>query len=696
MKCRSHEADLSALMDGELSATEERVLRDHLAGCPECRARLEVLERLSATLGAYRDVTDVMPSTLFADRVVARAGRPVVRRVARRSPVRRFPVLFPLPLKRFPVSFSLAAAAALLLIAGASIFYLVGAATPVAVEIADARTDLDLYRARAAAIALGDASAHLDLAAWCAERGLAPEAARETFRAWGADPDSPRTRRPLADLLLSPGWDAPEVRIEVAALDLGSALPAPEPRVRFLNREEMLDRFGFSRDEVWGVMLTQSAREELRDQRELASILADRGRRRVALAGALAKMGDNPAAALLLSLEAGDVKTYGALTVVALNDGTGDPGVLPLDVAEALAAGVLTIQETSDGVFAVNDHPNRPIYFAPGDILVGARQDRVVRRPTLVSAKTGPEQVPVLCCEKNRSWGPTDQFAKSPGIAPNGIRHLLMGLMDNQPVWDRISAQLAALEAGYGDDRNTGSLKSVYRRGRGVAALASYREALLPALTGRRSVGFLVYRGDEFLGGDVFATHALLTQCAPRYLAAYVLESLWEKGTTTPTPASARPKVRKVLDSVTSAVWLSRRGAATGREYEFLGKDNGVSGMALVPAAGVRPIHISLFPTRKPRPVGGEDAKKDSTPPPGRSTARNRGTSPPPDDDRGKVGERKELEKTRERRKKARTPPKKLEPPKSGRPGSHPGGGRKVTPPKSGGGASGGGVKLPE
>ena len=71
MKCRAHEADLSALLDGELPATEERVLRDHLAGCPACRARLDLLTSLGRKLSAYREVTEVLPSSRFVDRVVA-------------------------------------------------------------------------------------------------------------------------------------------------------------------------------------------------------------------------------------------------------------------------------------------------------------------------------------------------------------------------------------------------------------------------------------------------------------------------------------------------------------------------------------------------------------------------------------------------------------------------------------------------
>jgi len=136
---------------------------------------------------------------------------------------------------------------------------------------------------------------------------------------------------------------------------------------------------------------------------------------------------------------------------------------------------------------------------------------------------------------------------------------------------------------------------------------------------------------------------------------------------------------------VTSAVWLSRRGAATGREYEFLGKDDGVSGMALVPAAGVRPVHISLFPHRKPRtPPGRTGAKKTdgAAPADGRTAAGTGVVEPPPDDDRGETDERGELDRTRKRREQSRTPRKPL------------------TPPIKGGGKSGGGgsrdPRLPE
>ena len=44
--CERYEADLSALLDGELDPAKEEELRAHMAGCPECRAIYEAFSLL--------------------------------------------------------------------------------------------------------------------------------------------------------------------------------------------------------------------------------------------------------------------------------------------------------------------------------------------------------------------------------------------------------------------------------------------------------------------------------------------------------------------------------------------------------------------------------------------------------------------------------------------------------------------------
>ena len=50
MNCREVQEYLSAWLDGEVPEGLHQRLADHLAGCPDCRAELAVLERLDSAL----------------------------------------------------------------------------------------------------------------------------------------------------------------------------------------------------------------------------------------------------------------------------------------------------------------------------------------------------------------------------------------------------------------------------------------------------------------------------------------------------------------------------------------------------------------------------------------------------------------------------------------------------------------------
>ena len=50
MKCSEVQENLSAWLDGEVPEGLHQLLADHVAGCPACRAELDVLERLDAAL----------------------------------------------------------------------------------------------------------------------------------------------------------------------------------------------------------------------------------------------------------------------------------------------------------------------------------------------------------------------------------------------------------------------------------------------------------------------------------------------------------------------------------------------------------------------------------------------------------------------------------------------------------------------
>jgi anti-sigma factor RsiW len=89
--CQGFEADLSALLDGELAPERAAELRAHIGACPGCRARLAELARVDTALSAA--VLPAVPGSLRArlDARLASAGRgdTPVRRSRRADAPRR-------------------------------------------------------------------------------------------------------------------------------------------------------------------------------------------------------------------------------------------------------------------------------------------------------------------------------------------------------------------------------------------------------------------------------------------------------------------------------------------------------------------------------------------------------------------------------------------------------------------------------
>lgn len=101
MSCEDYRALISAALDGELSGEEQRTLKEHLAGCEECRAYREALRELSGLLS--QDLPT--PDESFCPAVMEK-----IRRQSAPRPVRRFPLR------------SLSLAASLLLLVGIGVY----------------------------------------------------------------------------------------------------------------------------------------------------------------------------------------------------------------------------------------------------------------------------------------------------------------------------------------------------------------------------------------------------------------------------------------------------------------------------------------------------------------------------------------------------------------------------------------------
>jgi len=599
MKCGVHETDLSALLDGELGALEERRVRDHLATCRECRTEYQEVEKISAAVRDIEAAAEPARSPEFIDRVVRSAAVRPRRHVAR-------VVRFPSPL-----------------IAAAVLLFLVG----LSAAVLERSLSTEPIRSHPP---VADNSAATVLAK---SRDVRDAALDFTGR---------------EEILFDP--------IATAVLgDRGPELPDPTLLVRQpdpLTGEDLYVSLGLAR--AGGRWLSGDAYRRMRDHLEQEELLA----RATELKGAKPEVATvaagNAVTGWVGSLTPGTPVTHDSLTLVPLLDGDGETGIELLDLTEALEGDLLTIREdrSSARLAAENLDGTRHVFIPAGTVLVGGYQDRVITRDTLLPPKTRA-LLPVLCCEEGRSVGIRDEFVVSPGMAPPDIRQILLASRDQDEVWERISLNLQVL----GARNTTNALRAIFTMGRGPRKLGAYSRAFADALADPRTVGVLAYHHGEFLAGDVFSSHALLTVMTERLTTAYVFDSLRRDQDEGAAAMTGLGQPGEIISAVLRASYLRTPGAVGGQESEFSG---GVSGSALIPVADARPLHVALFPEppekkSKPEEVNSGSGGEAGKPPP---------VNPPPGAAPPTGGAKRRLDERQAERRNGGNTPRELEPPK--------------------------------
>lgn len=622
MKCDVHEADLSALLDGELPALEERRLRDHLGVCRECRAEYRELGKISTAMREIEAAAEPARSPKFIDRVVSAAA---VRPRRRAAPVPR--------IIRFPSS--LVAAAVLLLLVGLSVAVLSASLSPVSLDRHTPMTD-------------GSAAAVV-------ARGQAIENATAALRARDPLEFTPLTLTDLGE----PGPELP---------DPAAFRRSPDP----LTGDELYQSLGLAR--AGGRWLSGTAYRRMADHLAQEELLAHAAAMKAAKPEVPHLTGGNAVSAWVGSLTPGLAVTHASLTLVPLLDGDGETGVELADVTEALDRGFLTIREdrSSGSLAAENSDEARHVFIPAGTLLVGGYQDRIITRDTLLPPKTRA-RLPVMCCEEGRSVGESFLFTRSPGLAPPDIRAILVRTRRQEEVWERIRANLDEL----GARSRTFALRTVFERGRGARSLDDYSKALAAALTDPRTVGLLAYHDGEFVAGDIFSSHALLLVMAERLTTAYVFDSV-RRDAGDAQVATGFLQPGEVLAAVTRASFLRTPGAVGGQETGLFG---GISGSALIPVADAVPLHVALFPETPARDGGESGAKtrdggasRPAAPPP---------VGPAAEPTSGEAKRR--LDERRAERRAGGNRPRELTPPKRPRnppPGREPDGDRRIPDPR--------------
>ncbi len=254
----------------------------------------------------------------------------------------------------------------------------------------------------------------------------------------------------------------------------------------------------------------------------------------------------------------------------------GDPAFVL--AAEAMDAGTCVVREVSEEgsvseLLAVNAG-DTPVLFVEGEVLRGAKQDRVLRSSVLV-AGGGHTRVPVCCVERGRWEYAGRRFAPGSCCPPT------MRLLLKQAAYSAGAVRVAA----------QASLWRAVRRNHRATATRSERENMSDTLDAHRdraedlrhrlpwpegASGIAVVLGGRAVSVDVFDKPETLANIWGRFVDGIVFDALAAPDTRRQASGADLPvKLYRLKD----AAW--RRTAASGLGETFRAEDDGLLASAL-------------------------------------------------------------------------------------------------------------------
>jgi hypothetical protein len=276
-------------------------------------------------------------------------------------------------------------------------------------------------------------------------------------------------------------------------------------------------------------------------------------------------------------------------------DGRGDPtGYATLD--ESIANGWLKVYEHGSGrvqEVVVQNVSRNTIFLMAGEIISGAKQNRVVRTDVLLRPE-GPEVVvPVYCVEQHR-WAGKDAFTTEKSFANNELRYKAQAGAGQDAVWEEV----ARVAKAAGVESETSDFQDIIRDEATRKAVAEY-DRCMPRPP-RRCIGAAIAINNGIVGVEVFAGEGLFAALWPKIrrgygLDAYPLYDDWDKLEHSRLFDFIDERdVRRFLDQVYDARFTSRAGIDLGMLYGIRG--NGIGGEGLV--SGSHVIHVNFAPER--------------------------------------------------------------------------------------------------
>ncbi len=255
---------------------------------------------------------------------------------------------------------------------------------------------------------------------------------------------------------------------------------------------------------------------------------------------------------------------------------------------QASNKGWLKIKEIGSGqvnAVEIKNTGNQPVFAMTGEMITGAKQDRMLNQDVLLPPKSGWVRVPVYCVEHGRWVSVSSEFKSGELLVPNAVRSKAKIHESQAEVWDEITASQDMLGIASG----TGAVRANYENKAIEKKVSEYVEKFrkMPNLS-NSTIGVVVTIGNRIICFDLFANNSLLKKLWKKLIKSYAMDAIAGA-----TGSIDRSDVENFLEAFDQANYISTGTPGLGQLMK-IDSDFGKGSVLLYKSAVV---HMDFFPT---------------------------------------------------------------------------------------------------
>jgi len=296
-----------------------------------------------------------------------------------------------------------------------------------------------------------------------------------------------------------------------------------------------------------------------------------------------------PVSALIKVLEVGRPAACRGLSIVPIYRVDRPKARDFIDFGEAVRNGGIEVTEVEGGrvpQVRISNLSKKIVFLMGGEILTGAKQDRILASDILLAPGTKNLVAPVFCVEHGRWTAVTPAFTTKGNIGTFELRAKAMEKSGGaqSEIWDRVAEQNARV----GVASPTGAYQDAYERPENKAQIEEIEKKMseIPRLM-TDTIGVVIGLGGKVVSVDVFADPEMFRAQWPKILRSSALSALSGRADV-PLPQTA---AADFLKGLAGKSYQAKDGLDMGTEYSCL--DAAVNAQALVLDKDV--VHLAAF-----------------------------------------------------------------------------------------------------